>query len=246
MDLTIATWNVLADAYIRPSWFPLTEARHLDPAWRRPAVAAYARALAVDVLCLQEAEPALVDLLGRQHPVGRHEARHYASKGLGKPDGCASIVSNVIVHDHQRLEYADESGHVALVVTVVVGERKIAVANTHLRFQIGLGEIRELLAQRKTLSPDADAWVIVGDFNVEPKSDVTWALADAGFGDLDPRGFTCNSNLSPKRIDYVFASAELAAAAKPLPAMTRDTALPNAEEPSDHRPVVATVRFRQA
>jgi endonuclease/exonuclease/phosphatase family metal-dependent hydrolase len=238
VELTIATWNVLADAYIRPSYFPLTEARHLDPAWRQPAVAAHARALAVDVLCLQEADVALVDLLGR------HETHHYASKGLGKPDGCATIVSNVGVHDHQKLEYADESGHVALVVTVTVGERKIAIANTHLRFQIGLGEVRELLAKRKTLSPDANAWVIVGDFNVEPKSDVTWALADAGFVDLDPSGFTCNSNLSPKRIDYVFASAELAGEAKPLPPMTRDTALPNANEPSDHRPVVATVRFR--
>ncbi len=244
MELTIATWNVLADAYIRPSWFPLTEARHLDPAWRRPAVAAHARALAVDVLCLQEAELALVDLLGREHPVGCHEARHYASKGLGKPDGCATFVRNVSVHDHGRIEFADDTGHVALVVTVIVGGRKIAVANTHLRFQIGLAEIRELLAQRKALSPDAEAWVIVGDFNVEPKSDVTWALADAGFVDLDPGGFTCNSNLSPKRIDFVFASAELAGEAKPLPPMTRNTALPNAEEPSDHRPVVATVRFR--
>ena len=56
MAFIVATWNILATAYIRREFYPKTPRHVLDPAWRVPALVCRAAALAVDILCLQEVE----------------------------------------------------------------------------------------------------------------------------------------------------------------------------------------------
>lgn len=61
MPFTVATYNVLASAYIKPEWYAGVPAHLLDPAWRVPAVARSVAALDADLVCLQE-----VDRSGRR------------------------------------------------------------------------------------------------------------------------------------------------------------------------------------
>ena len=56
MSFSLATYNVLAQAYITPSRYPRTPASVLASAWRRPALVRHIGALATDVVCLQEVE----------------------------------------------------------------------------------------------------------------------------------------------------------------------------------------------
>jgi mRNA deadenylase 3'-5' endonuclease subunit Ccr4 len=90
MSLSIASYNVLAGAYVRPDRYPRVVPRLLDPSRRTAAVAGRVAGLGADVLCLQEVEPpVLAALAARLEPDGY--LPFFAPKG-GKPDGCATFV----------------------------------------------------------------------------------------------------------------------------------------------------------
>ncbi len=94
MSFSVASYNVLADAYINPRWYPDTPASILDPAWRELALVQRVVNLAADVICLQEVEPqrfaAMQDRLRQLGYEGR-----YAGKSGGKPDGCATFIRTI-------------------------------------------------------------------------------------------------------------------------------------------------------
>src|SRR5438034_6979626 len=64
MAFTVATYNVLASAYIKPQWYPNTPNELLRPEHRIPALSQYARQLDADILCLQEVEDTTFGNLG--------------------------------------------------------------------------------------------------------------------------------------------------------------------------------------
>ncbi len=138
MSFTVATYNVLATAYIKPEWYPGVPDHLLRPDTRVPALVRYVEALDADVLCLQEVEPdvfaALDDWLG---PLGH--AGYYERKGRNRPDGCATFVRTAagVVRHARRLEYRDReadaeahSGHVAVLVALEREGHLLGVANT--------------------------------------------------------------------------------------------------------------------
>src|SRR5260370_37705094 len=90
MCFTVAMWNVLATAYIRPEYYPGTPPEVLDAASRVPALVRCANSLGVGILCMQEVErevfAALEAGLGEMGYDGR-----YALKGRQRPDGCATF-----------------------------------------------------------------------------------------------------------------------------------------------------------
>src|SRR6266540_1538606 len=88
MPFTLATWNILATAYIRPAWYPRTPRQVLDPAWRVPALVRHARELGTDILCLQEVERDVFAALQAGLAGLGYSATH-AMKGGNRPDGCA-------------------------------------------------------------------------------------------------------------------------------------------------------------
>ncbi len=56
MPFKVASYNILADSYINPAWYPGTDAELLDPAHRHPALVERIARMAADVICLQEVE----------------------------------------------------------------------------------------------------------------------------------------------------------------------------------------------
>jgi len=229
MDLRVATWNVLCDAYVEPEYFPHTPAAILDPDRRRAALLDRIRSLDVDILCLQEVDAGLAAAIRAVGLDGR-----YAPKGGGKPDGCATV-SRLPVRSERTLAYADGSGHVALFVEL----DGVTVANTHLKWDPegtrGARQIAELLEGRP------ERFIVCGDFNAEAASETVSLCLAAGLRDACPAGgATSNANGRAKRIDYLFHSLDLRAAPALLPRIADDTPLPSESEPSDHLAVRAT------
>jgi endonuclease/exonuclease/phosphatase family metal-dependent hydrolase len=176
-------------------------------------------------------------------------------KKLGKPDGCATFVH----HGLRRrqvwpLRYEDETGHVALLVALEVGEALIGIANTHLRWdpedtpkeeRIGRRQLLQLLEELKRFAPPCAGWIVCGDLNATPDSSLLMAARQSGF--LDPYeghgGETCNSNRRKKRIDYLLHSPSLCCKPRELPCIDDETPLPSESEPSDHLAIAGTFTF---
>lgn len=222
----LATYNVLATAYIRASYYPGVEPRWLDPAWRHPALVRRVQALEADVLCLQEVEAVVYEALREALP---EYVWTWLPKSGGRPDGCATASRTVL--STRELVYADGSNHVALLTEVAPG---LVVANTHLKWQHGLPQLNELL----TAKPQ----VVCGDLNVTGDDPVLQALRAAGFYADGAQAPTAVANGRAKKIDHVYSILPLRA--EPPPAVTDHTPLPSAEEPSDHLPLVVQLDFR--
>lgn len=231
MSFTVVTYNVLADAYVRPSYYPHTEPELFPRRW--PLLLARLRELAPDVLCLQELEASRALRLDGYHG-------HYARKGERKPDGCGTFTRARPLRA-ERLEYSDGTGHVALLVVVELDGGRLGVANTHLRWDrdnaLGLAQLTELLDFTEEL--ECDGWIVCGDFNADPRSPSLLMARDRGW--LDPGGGpTCNANARAKRIDFLLHTPSLRADPHPLRAIDDHTPLPSEEEPSDHLALGAT------
>lgn len=258
MPFTVATYNVLANAYIQNTWYRQTPQIVLDPLWRVPALAQYVSALATDVFCLQEVEADVFAVLNtRLHAAGY--AGQYARKRAGKPDGCATFYRQPAFEltDTRVLEYADgsllkaNSGHIALIGLLRNAGRMIGIVNTHLTWEppsplggarLGYRQAQQLLNECQAMAPTCNGWLICGDLNATPDSEVVAIFERAGFQYTHAglaRTYTCKVNSEIKMIDYLFYSPEFRAEPQDVVQIADQTVLPSAEQPSDHLPVVA-------
>jgi endonuclease/exonuclease/phosphatase family metal-dependent hydrolase len=260
LSFSFVTYNVLADSYIQPDWYPHTAARWLDPSIRHPALLAELVALDADIIALQEVERTVFDRLNTglepRGYVGRYEP-----KGRNKPDGCATFMrqSAVAIIQWQRLEYADginndpASGHLALLTIVEVNGRRLGVANTHLKYahpetprseHLGARQIDELTATCEAHS--CTEWIVCGDLNCTLESPVLDGLRSAGF--VDAHGGletpTCNANRDARKLDHVFITGAMESEPAPIEPIKADTPLPSSTHASDHLPVAVALRWR--
>jgi mRNA deadenylase 3'-5' endonuclease subunit Ccr4 len=252
MPFRVASYNILADAYVSPERYPGIPPAFLAPESRRPALIRHITGLGADLICLQEVEPEVFRTL--EVALGpRGYQGHYAQK-TARPDGCASFVrlATLPLHAVRTLHYADgqgdkpNSGHLGLLLTVRWQGRSLVVANTHLKWDPpgtpteqcwGYRQMRELLARRSELAPDPGGWVLCGDFNVTSDSPLADTLRQAGWIDVyreREHMRTCNTNREARRIDYLWHTPELTSRPVPLRSILDETTLPSADEPSDH------------
>ena len=257
MTFAVATYNVLATAYIRPAWYPFTPTDVLDPRHRIPALVQHLASLRADVLCLQEVEDETFAALDRHlSSLGYHG--ELVKKGGGKPDGCAAFVQTQVFHllRSSRLDYHETageppSGHVAQLLVLGTERSRLVIANTHLKWdppatpldrQYGYRQIRQLLAARTAEDLEASAWIICGDLNATPDSAVLQTLSAAGFRFTHAAmidAATCNSNHRAKMIDFLLHDGALGADPIPLIPLLDTTPMPGPAQPSDHLAVMA-------
>lgn len=257
--MRIASYNVLADAYVKPEWFAHVSPAALAREPRRARLIERVIGLDADVVCLQEVEAPVFAALERAlAPLGHRGV--FAKKSGNRPDGCATFVREQAwtLVAHERFVYRDgrggvaDSGHVALLVTVAPrdGGDRVVVAGTHLRWaaddtppheHVGRRQLELLLAHLD--ESGVASRVVCGDFNAEAESTTLAPLFARGYRDAyaaRPQP-TCNTHHEAKRIDFVFHDASLRAVPEPLPAIDGATPLPSDREPSDHLPIVATL-----
>jgi mRNA deadenylase 3'-5' endonuclease subunit Ccr4 len=258
MPLTVISYNILADSYIRPSHYPGVPAPVLAAEHRLPLLVRRMREHAADVMCLQEVEPHAFDLI-KTELASLGYASHFAQK-RSKPEGCATLVRQeaptigmhtLYFRDNRGNE--KESGHVALLLIVRGPYGKIGIANTHFKWdppgtplaeQRGLRQASELLAYLGSVESPDTPWIVCGDFNVVSDSSLVTLFKNTGFVDAyreREKMYTCAPNGQAKRIDYIFHSGSLSSRPMDLPAITDNTSLPSAREPSDHVAIGASL-----
>src|SRR5262245_50738608 len=253
----VASYNVLADSYVKPEWYPNVDPEVLRWDRRRFALAERTLRLDADIICLQEVETDAYALI--EKTLGAKDyAGVYAKKGCDKPDGCAMFfrpvglrfVGSETVYYHDSLHGSSDSGHLALIISFECEWGVIRVATTHLRWgqenkppeqHIGYLQIRELINDHFKPDRTAYAWIICGDLNVRSDNPVVKELIRNGFLDAyaGREQVTCNPNRRAKRIDYILHTAGLRAEPAKIMEIDDLTPLPNLDEPSDHLAIVA-------
>lgn len=258
MRFSVASYNVQADACARPEWHPGRAAETLAASVCWPILVERLADLGADVLCLQEVTPPVFAAVAtRLSPSGY--IGHYAPRGQGKPDGCATFVREAVfsVQRVEPLRYADgekgrlHSGHVALLTWLCQSEQQLGIANTHLKWQpmdtptaehLGCRQLDQLLQVLRGQMASCPTWVLAGDWNASADSPVIKRLITAGFlGPYYnwPAMHTRKANRQARRTDYLFHTPDLCSRPVPLRAIDDSTPVPTAEEPSDHLPVMA-------
>ncbi|MEO8026734.1 MAG: endonuclease/exonuclease/phosphatase family protein [Bryobacteraceae bacterium] len=248
----LTTWNVLATAYIRKSFYPGIAPEVLDPRLRIPAIVHHSRDLASEILCLQEVEADVFQAIDHVlAPLGY--AGKLAMKDGRKADGCATFFRTdaCALLGEQRLVYRDgmpNSGHIAQILNFDLAGLHLTVVNTHLKWdppetpaerQYSVRQINFALA---AIAPGAALEIICGDFNATPESPVVANLLAKGFDYAHrnrPGAFTCNSSRQAKVIDYLFFRGPASVEPEDPPPIDGATPLPSLVQPSDHLPLSA-------
>ena len=259
MSFQVATYNVLATAYLGRGDYSLVPAGLLDPAARVPALVRHIASLEADILCLQEVEvPVFAAFQAALGPLGY--AGHLEMKARGKPDGCATFYrsGSFAFHRAVRLEYHDDengpgehSGHIALLLGLEMQGRPLGIANTHLRWdrpgtarddQVGHRQAVELIEACRRFDPPRDGWIVCGDFNRRPDGEAVATFRRAGFEFAHatrPHARSAVTNRKASLIDYLFYTASLVSRPIDPPPVSDGVALPSPDQPSDHLALMA-------
>jgi mRNA deadenylase 3'-5' endonuclease subunit Ccr4 len=257
LSFRISSYNVLADSYVKPQWYPNVDPEVLRWDRRKFALAERVARLDVDIVCLQEVEADAYSLLESSLGAKGYNGV-YAKKGRDKPDGCAmffrkgglGFIDSRTIYYRDGGQGAPDSGHLALINSFECELGIIRVATTHLRWgqedkppqeHIGYRQIRELIDERFKPDQTAYAWIVCGDLNAQSDSPLVKELVGSGFVDAyaGREKATCNPNRRAKRIDYIFHTSGLRSEPAKLMEIDDLTPLPSAEEPSDHLALVA-------
>ncbi len=162
LEFSAATYNILADAYVRPDRYPLSPPAALAPAPRRQLLLARIAALDVDLLCLQEVEPAahaaIAERLGDGY-LGVHAPRRR------RPDGASLFIRRgrfALTRD-DTLHYTSRGSdaQLALIADLTIGTHRLQVVCTHLQWcrddtpaeaHIGRAQLSELLDRMRPIN----------------------------------------------------------------------------------------------
>lgn len=255
MSFSAVTYNILAQAYVKPERYPNSPKEALAPGPRRQLLLQRLRAQDADIYALQEVEQdahnAIQEALGAGYQ-GVHEPRH------GFPDGASLFVrrSRFTLVRHQALHFeAHEPGYdqLALLGYLSGEDGPIAVASAHLRWQpnetpkekhLGRLQLLELLAQAR--SEYSYRWLLMGDVNALSDSVVLqeayaqgWELSCRKQRPWD----TTNIGGRCRKIDYLlYRPAQLMPHPGTLIKLQKDTPMPSLTEPSDH--LAVSVRYQ--
>lgn len=248
---SIVTYNVLADAYVKPERYRGCEAIALEPATRRTRLLEEISAFDVDVLCLQEVE---LDLFRDLEVCLRDHVGHYAPKP-GRPDGLATFL-RISAGPVRALHYASvEPGypHLAQIFEVDVDGRELRIGHTHLRWQprstaperhLGRLQLHELL---EALGTDAPR-LVVGDLNALSESVVLRDAERNGLSVAARRLRPWDTALIEgrrRKLDYVlYEEAHMIPHPHPMAPLSRDRPIPSFEHPSDHLPLRVDLEWR--
>ena len=247
--ISVATYNVLADAYIKPEYSPRVAPEDFLPENRHPRLDARVEAFGTDVICAQEVDYATFKRLDDRLRQRGYRGR-WAHRGGGKPDGCATFVrAPWTLKASMVLDYDDgprkPSNRVALIAIVARGPHLCAVGNTHFEWQPpdapedgqhGLYQARQLLTHLR----GQGSAIVCGDFNAAHGSLLLKSFEACGFSDAhDPSAATFIADGRPVKIDFLMHSSDLIAADAPPPPLAAGAALPSPTEPSDHLPLSA-------
>ena len=127
----------------------------------------------------------------------RHRGAEYARKLAGRPEGLAVFyrrtsfdwINTRVIPYNDGAGVTANSGYVAQLVLLRHAEKILGVINTHLTWdppttareaQRGLRQVQQCLAEYQNRNAEAHGWLINGDFNVTPESEIVALALRAG------------------------------------------------------------------
>ncbi len=236
MQLTVASWNVLADAYIRYGDYTHVPTELLGAGARIPHVLAALSKIDADVIGLQEVDE---QLLAALRQANEWEVLWSPKKG-NKPDGCATLIRpNIPVQGWSTLGYLDGSGHIAQLVMI----GGTCITNTHLKWapagtadHPGVAQLRQLLEQLAYCSKS----MVLADSNDLPGGPLRTMLRDSGFVGVDDETPTA-------KVDGRLVALDIAAT-RGVSVMPVDLGIwaditMSTVCPSDHIPIAASITW---
>lgn len=199
MLLRCATFNVLADAYIRNNDYSHTSPVLLEAGARTRGIVRLIDDLQADVVGIQEAETPLVRALSETN----QWQSFWSPKERNMRDGCLTIVKHGIeTSDFETHPYSDRSGYIFQSIRI----GKTIFANTHIKWahddepeHPGVSQITELLGQ---LGLNQGA-VILADCNDRPNGPVKKLIKEAGFANLGGDKETALIKQMPAALDII-------------------------------------------
>lgn len=235
MKLRIATWNVLAQAYLGYGDYSHVESNLLNVETRYRRIVEVIAAMDADIIGLQEVDQELSLVLEK---FDAYEMSWFKKLG-NKPDGCAllvraglgkSMVVNHIYHDNtshvwQKMKIGD--------VTFYNTHMKWSAATEALR-HTGAWQLAEILHD---LDEEARA-VLLADCNDRPGGPLRKQLDYAKFVNV-------HGDKPTARVDSKLVALDLLAVrgvnAEPIDIGMKPDDIPSLQCPSDHVPLVAHI-----
>lgn len=257
-ELTVVTYNVLADAYVKPEYDPKVDPRLLDKKKRYPRITNRIIDLDADVYCLQEVDFELFERIRDRLETLGYSCR-WAQKAGGDHDGCAIIVTNRwqilctdILYYRDRKDASKKSGFVMQSMLIRKGWSVMGIVNTHLKWNRpdtpwekhqGLKQATELCEHfAGAIVPH----IVCGDMNAVPGSLVMGEFERFGYSIVHREyaptfnSFHGDNEGVGMQIDHILVQGPTVVETfAPETTITPDTSLPNETEPSDHLPLKA-------
>lgn len=236
--LTLATWNVLAPAYALPTRYEGVPSDLLEAPHRTPRVHARLEALLdrCDVVAVQEAD---LDLVGWLREVAGASVLH-----APRPSSVDGVLLASRRHRLDGLTGGSADQRRTWAAAEVSG---VLVVSVHLDPEWPAKRLRGAVQAAQLVTwldeeADARAVVIAGDINASWDRQTGDALRWGRF-DAQRVGATAATNGKCRELD-VIATRGCVAAVEPtgLPPVGTAYRLPDLDVPSDHAPLLATIR----
>lgn len=251
MQLSVATWNVLADCYVTPELYPRTPLEFLPPGSRTASIVGnlqeMVNRLRLDAVCLQEVDRSLLTEL---HRASRRRAWRVLSSWEVEAtrDQCAVLLcGDWTLGTHDYLSYAQAPGYRVQRLVLLSGVTAAVLYNTHFRWAADNGCLTGAQSAELALWVDREDYptIVAGDLNSTPDSPALQQLFAIGLKDLHPYESLRTAEFrhtGPIRLDYILLRG---AQGKPL--LPTDIIIDGKEPlpgwrcPSDHVPLAACV-----
>ncbi len=252
-NLSLATWNVLADAYVGRDAHPGAPSRLLTAGARSEAicdgVVDLIRNLGAGVVCLQEAEPSLLPHI--QERCTRHGWEvNWSPRGHGEPDGLVAIVcAPWMLSSTTPLTYADDRSYLAQRIELLHNDLKVVLYNTHFRWADDDGRTtgRQGAELAHWVAAEQVPTLVVGDLNAAPGSSALTQLRSVGCVDVHPGSdwrTAAFPGIGAVRVDYILVRG---GTGTPIPVSSLQIEdarpLPDERLPSDHAPLAARIEI---
>lgn len=230
-DLTVTTWNVLADAFTVPERYQHVSADLLSATNRFPRITTLVDAMLEvdDVVVLQEVEPRLWSMTVER--LGGRVQTHLFARHATRPDGVALFSRH---RSRSQIETVVLQRAV-VVATFELGTRHVHVATTHLPHRDTPRRPAAIMSAVLDELPDGPA-VLALDANAPWSGPVCAPARDRGWTSqaTEPSGYW-----SGEWLDTDLVAVRHAAVQCRRGAMV--SAPPNASWPSDHLPISGVV-----
>ncbi len=259
--IKVTSYNTLCPTYANSDWYSHIDPTLVDWKTRQPVLIDHILSLDSDVLALQEVEPALFRTLKQK--LGERGYMGFYTQKIGHPDGPALFFKKgSFLLEGEEDFFFTVSGQTAgswrpaQIISLKYKGEPIGIIHSHFAWdahgELCYQQLQELMEQVVANKPEIKRWVILGDFNVEPDSQVVHYLKGQGFSYAaeGAEQITCSVSADgtwyAEKVDYIFYRTEkLKAEAERIEEIARFAPLPSPTQPSDHIAITARIAIME-